>query len=308
MMALISASVAMAEPLVYEGTEGVGVGTHIVLLAGDHEYRSEETIPALARILARHHGFKCTVLFTVDPQSGEIDPASDHMPGTNVLDSADLMVIFLRFKNFPKEQMQPIVGYLERGGPVVGLRTSTHAFNMPKDSEFARFAYNYRGDDFDKGFGRQILGETWAGHYGENHKMSTRLDIVPEVRSHPILRGVSKPWVQSGGYWTEPMPDSRVLALAQPLNGMTADSAAARPSARIGIPISISFLSVSYQSISSYQFLRIMAPALADSGPRPVLEFLSVSVSSQLSVGTGREGGRYSLEFFSQDRNVCVAT
>ncbi len=213
-----------AADLVYEGTGGVGHGKHIVFLAGDHEYRSEETLPALARILAKHHGFKCTVLFTLDPKTGEIAPGSSHMPGLEALRTADLMVVFLRFQNFPKEQMQHIVDYLDRAGPVVGLRTATHAFKIPKDSEFARFDTNYPGAEFEKGFGRQVLGETWVGHYGKNHVMSTRLDLVDEQKTHPILRGVNKVWVQSGGYWADPMPDSTVLALAQPLNGMTADS------------------------------------------------------------------------------------
>ncbi|QDU60398.1 Trehalose utilization [Planctomycetes bacterium Pan216] len=211
---------ASAEPLVYEGASGPGVGKHIVFLAGDHEYRSEETLPALARILAKRYGYKCTVLFTVDPNTGEIDPAADNMPGTKTLDSADLAVIFLRFKNLPADQMQPIVDYLERGGPVVGLRTATHAFKIPKDSPFARFDFQYPGDDYSRGFGRQVLGESWSGHYGKNHVMSTRLDPVPSAKSHPILRGVERPWVQAGGYWTEPMEDSVVLAMAQPLESM----------------------------------------------------------------------------------------
>ena len=215
---------ASAESLVYEGTEGIGKGKHLVWLAGDHEYRSEETMPMMARLMAKHHGFKCTVLFTVDPKSGYIDPAADHMPGTEALKTADLMCIFLRFKNLPDEQMQPIVDYLDRGGPVIGLRTATHAFNIPKGSTFERFHHQYKGEDYMLGFGRQVLGETWAGHYGKNHKMSTRLDIIPEAKDHPILRGVEKPWVQAGGYWTNPMPNSKPLMMAQPLNGMTPDS------------------------------------------------------------------------------------
>jgi len=228
---LIAASVATmagAEPLIYEGKSGPGVGKHIVFLAGDHEYRSEETLPALARILAVHHGFKCTVLFTVDPETGEIDPAADNLPGTAALADADLAVIFLRFKNLPAEQMQPIVDYLDRAGPVIGLRTSTHAFKIPPDSKFARFDYQHPSDDFKLGFGRQVLGESWAGHYGKNHEMSTRLEILPSAQSHPILRGVTRPWVQAGGYWTEPMEDSTILANAQPLEGMTPKS---RPAA-----------------------------------------------------------------------------
>jgi hypothetical protein len=138
------------------------------------------------------------------------------------------MVIFLRFQDFPKEQMQPIVDYLDRAGPIVGLRTSTHAFKIPKQSEFARFSYDHKGQDMQGGFGRQILGETWAGHYGTNHKMSTRLIPVEKAKSHPILRGVENPWVQSGGYWTEPIDGIEVLALAQPLNGMKPDSPIAK--------------------------------------------------------------------------------
>ena len=55
------AALAVAGPLVYEGTEGLGKGKHIVFIASDHEYRGEETCPAIARILAKRYGFKCTV-------------------------------------------------------------------------------------------------------------------------------------------------------------------------------------------------------------------------------------------------------
>ncbi|SFH80239.1 ThuA domain-containing protein [Planctomicrobium piriforme] len=218
------ASPGFAQSLVYSGGEGTGAGKHIVFLAGDHEYRSEETLPALARILARRHGFKCTVLFTVNPASGEIEPGCNNLPGTEALNSADLMVVFLRFQNLPKEQMQPIVDYLARGGPVIGMRTATHAFKIPMGSEFAKFSYEYPGPEMTNGFGRQILGESWAGHYGKNHEMSTRLELVPEEMEHPVLRGVHDVWVQAGGYWTEPLPGCTVLALAQPLQGMTPDS------------------------------------------------------------------------------------
>ncbi len=211
-------------PLIYEGTTGLGAGKHIVFLAGDHEYRSEETLPALARMLAINHGFKCTVLFTVDPETGEIDPAADNLPGTQALETADLAVIFLRFKNLPDDQMKPIVDYLDRGGPVVGLRTSTHAFKIPSGRKYSKFDYQFKGDDYQRGFGRQVLGESWSGHYGKNHVMATRLDIPAEAKAHPIMTGVENPWAQSGGYWTEPVDGSVVLAYAQPLENMSPDS------------------------------------------------------------------------------------
>lgn len=214
---------ATAAPLVYAGTDGPGKGKHVVLIASDHEYKSEEILPALARILAKHHGFKCTVLFGVD-EKGDIKPGNSNIPGTDALKTADLMVIFTRFQNLPAEQMQPIVDYLKRGGPVIGLRTATHAFKIPKDSPFAKFDYAYKGADFVGGFGRQILGETWVGHYGPNHKSSTRLDIVPQNAGHLVLTGVKKPWSELGAYNAYPIEGSEILAMAQPLAGMTPDS------------------------------------------------------------------------------------
>jgi hypothetical protein len=212
-----------AAPLVYEGGAGPGKGKQIVFIASDHEYKSEEILPALARILSKHHGFKSTVLFGVDA-NGNIKPGESNIPGTEVLKSADLMVIFTRFQNLPAEQMQPIVDYMKRGGPVVGLRTATHGFKIPKDNPFVKFDYGNKGADFTGGFGRQILGETWVGHYGPNHKSSTRLDIVPEKAGHPVLIGVKNPWSELGAYNAYPIEGSEVLAMAQPLAGMSPDS------------------------------------------------------------------------------------
>ena len=218
---------AQSKHLVYEGTEGPGKGKHIVFLAGDHEYRGEQTCPMLARILAKRYGFKCTVLFSLNKETGDIVPGSSFMPGTEALNDADLAVFFLRFQNFPADQFQPIVDYLDRAGPVIGLRTSTHAFKVPKDSQFAKFDHKFSGEDYKGGFGRQVLGETWVRHYGRNHVMSTRLDIVESKKDHPILMGVKNPWTQCGGYWTDPMPGSEVLAMTQPLATMEKTSAPA---------------------------------------------------------------------------------
>jgi hypothetical protein len=212
-----------AAQLIYEGKSGVGAGKHIVFIASDHEYRSEETLPALARILSKHHGFKCSVLFGVNAR-GEIAPGHSNVPGMEALKSADLMVVFTRFQNWPDEQMQHFVDYLHRAGPIVGLRTATHGFKIPGNSKWAKYSNGYGGKDYKDGWGRQVLGEKWAGHYGGNHRSSTRIDIVPGKKDHPILRGVSAMWAQCGGYNSNPLQPSEVLAMAQPLNGMQADS------------------------------------------------------------------------------------
>ncbi|WP_231617611.1 ThuA domain-containing protein [Novipirellula aureliae] len=213
-----------AESLVYEGSGGVGEGKHIVFVAGDHEYRSEESLPALARILAKHHGFQCTVLFNIDPDSGEIVAGKpSNIPGMEALDTADLAVVFLRFQNLPAEQMEHFDAYLKRGGPVVGMRTSTHAFQIPEGQPFAKYSFQSKDSSYPLGFGHQVLGQTWVGHYGRNHVQSTRIETVDAMKQHPILRGVKDVWVQAGGYVGKPT-DGDILTMAQPLDGMTPDS------------------------------------------------------------------------------------
>lgn len=214
-----------AAELVYQGTDGPGKGKHIVFLAGDHEYRSEETLPALARILAKHHGFKCTVLFNIDQASGEIVAGNSNMPGLGALKTADLAVVFLRFQDFPAEQMKHFDDYIQRGGPVVGLRTATHGFKMKADRPYSKYSFDSKSKDFELGFGHQILGQTWVGHYGKNHVQSTKITIIDGKESNPILRGVKDIWVQAGGYVGKPI-DGEILTIAQPLNGMTPDSPA----------------------------------------------------------------------------------
>jgi type 1 glutamine amidotransferase len=210
--------------LVYQGDKGPGAGRHIVWVAGDQEYRSEESLPALARIMARHYGFKCTVVFTTDPATGFINPDSSNISGLDALKSADLMVVFLRFRDFPDAEMQHIVDYLDRGGPVVGFRTATHAFQIRRpDAKFLKYTWNNK-EGYVGGFGRQILGETWVSHYGRNHQQSSKLLLQADQADHPILRGVKDVWVQSGGYTADPIEGSTTLALGRILNGMTPDS------------------------------------------------------------------------------------
>ena len=131
---LVSSAAVGADPwIVFEGGDGPGRGKQIVLISGDEEYRSEEALPQLAKILSKHHGFKCTVLFAIDPKTGVINPnQKDNIPGLEALKTADLMIIFTRFRDLPDEQMKQIVDYVESGRPVIGIRTATHAFDIPR--------------------------------------------------------------------------------------------------------------------------------------------------------------------------------
>src|SRR5712692_2004164 len=155
---LIGNAAWAADPwIVLKGREGPGKGKHVVLVSGDEEYRSEETLPQLGKILAKRHGFTCTVLFAVDPKDGVINPdVNNNIPGLEALAKADLMVLFTRLRNLPDEQMKHIVDYVESGRPIVALRTATHAFKEPTSKTYER--YSWQSKEWDGGFGRHVLG------------------------------------------------------------------------------------------------------------------------------------------------------
>src|SRR5262245_10702864 len=208
--------------VVYDGFDGPGKGKHIVLVSGDEEYRSEETLPQLGKILAKRHGFKCTVLFALD-DDGTINPnRNNNIPGLESLKTADLMVIFTRFRDLPDDQLKFIADYVESGRPIVGLRTATHAFNLKSSEHFQK--YTWTSKDWDGGFGRQVLGETWISHHGQHGKQSTRGLVAPGLGDMPILRGIKDGdiWGPTDVYGVRlPLPgDSRPIVLGQVLEGM----------------------------------------------------------------------------------------
>jgi len=210
---------AADEWVVYEPGSGPGDGKHIVLISGDEEYRSEEALPQLGKILAKHHGFKCTVLFSIDPETGAIDPDTrNNTPGLESLESADLMILSLRFRELPDDQMRYVVDYVESGRPIIGMRTATHAFN---NSKGAYTHYHWGSKEWPGGFGRQVLGETWINHHGHHGKQSTRGIITGD---HPITSGIKDGdvWGPTDVYGVRlPLPEGcQPIVLGQVLVGM----------------------------------------------------------------------------------------
>ena len=230
LMAMAGVTASSADWLSVPGAAGPGKGKRVVLISGDEEYRSEQALPQLARILATRHGFDCTVLFAIDPKDGTINPdRNDNIPGLDALDKADLMVLFTRFRNLPDAQMKHIVDYVESGRPIVAIRTATHAFNLTPGSTYARWSWNSK--EWDGGFGRQMLGETWVAHHGKHKVQSTRGIIAAGQERNPILRGIGNGaiWAPTDVYEVRlPLPEgTTTLVLGQVVEGMKESDAAA---------------------------------------------------------------------------------
>jgi hypothetical protein len=182
----------------FPGASGPGKGKHVVLIAADDEYHSEEALPQLAKILAKRHGFTCTVLFSINPNDGAIDPHERHnIPGLEALQNADLLILFMRFRDLPDSQMTYFVDYVESGRPIIGIRTATHAFDIKPGSAYERYSYNSGIEGWEGGFGRRVLGETWIAHHGDHGKQSSRGIILKGEENNSILRGIG-----DGAIWT----------------------------------------------------------------------------------------------------------
>jgi type 1 glutamine amidotransferase len=212
-----------AQWVTYPGGEGPGAGRKVVLIAGDEEYRSEEAMPMLGKLLSVRHGFECTVLFSIDPETGAIDPEEQtNIPGLEALAEADLMVIATRFRELPDEQMKHIVDYVESGRPIVGLRTATHAFSYQRNPDSPYAHWSFRSESWPGGFGQQVLGDTWINHHGRHGQESTRGVVAPAAAEHPILRGVDDVWGPTDVYGLRNLgDDANVLLLGAVLAGMT---------------------------------------------------------------------------------------
>ncbi|WDE99431.1 c-type cytochrome [Lentisphaera profundi] len=175
--------------LKFQGKEGAKT---IVLVAGDEEYRSEETMPMLGKILAKHHGFNCIVLFSWDNSGQYIDPNGQaNVKGWHYLNDADLMIIGTRFRK-PNAMDRQIIGkYLKAGKPVIGIRTSTHGF---KGKDLI-----CEGLNLDQ-FGPEIIGDGWVSHHGHHKRQGARGVIEKKNADHAILNNIKDVFAPSDVY------------------------------------------------------------------------------------------------------------
>ena len=183
--------------------EGPGSGKHLVWISAEEEYRTEESFPMLAKILAEQ-GFRSTILFAVNRENGTIDPDQlDNIPGLEKLAEADLAILALRWRHLPDEQMRHFVDFTASGTPLISIRVNTHPFNYPDDSTSPYAKYDWELGETGGGWGREVVGETWVRHYGKHAVEGTRAVPAYGKSSHPLLRGVSDVWGPSDVYGLE---------------------------------------------------------------------------------------------------------
>ena len=170
----------------------------IVLISGEFEYKSDETLPRFKQFLENQHGFNCVYL---ERTQGE------DIPGLDALAKADLVILFVRRMTLPEEQLGKIKKYLDSEKPLIGLRTASHAFENWKEWD------------------REVLGGNYHNHHSDKLVATTR--IVPENAEHPILKGVEREFVAGGSlYLNSPLPPSSTVLLMGSVTNQPSEPAA----------------------------------------------------------------------------------
>ncbi|WP_026292804.1 ThuA domain-containing protein [Rubritalea marina] len=214
-----------AETFLHLPAQGEANGKHVVLLSGDEEYRSEEAMPMLGSILAKQ-GFECTILFSLDDEGKVAPKQGGNLTNSEALDKADAIVMSIRFRHWDDASMERFEAALNRGTPLVALRTSTHAFNFKPESKWAKYSYNAKPETgWEGGFGRQVLGESWVSHHGKHGTEGTRSLVEKANAEHPVLNGVGEIFGTSDVYGAAPLAPSTVLLRGQVTETLEADSA-----------------------------------------------------------------------------------
>lgn len=165
----------------------------VAFVIADNEYHSNETLPRFAHDLLLTQGVNCE--FAVGKPLAE-GAGVHNIENMQILNDADLAVIFVRRRALPAEQMNLLRDYVNRGKPVLGIRTASHAFdakkNVPREGGGVVAATTQAPEmlaqwpEFDK----EVLGGNYQGHYG-NMKEGIVFSVAPGMESHPILKGIS---------------------------------------------------------------------------------------------------------------------
>lgn len=188
-----------------------GQNKNIVLISGDEEYRSEESMPMMAQILASQ-GFNCTVLFSMDETGKLVDPKNQKsISNPDSLANADAIILALRFRNYAEADMDKFNASFEKGTPIIALRTSTHAFNTGNSGKYKKFHWKSKVEGWEGGFGRTVLGESWVAHHGKHKKEATRTHTEEANKEHKILNSVGQIFCTSDVYTANPKAPSTIL-------------------------------------------------------------------------------------------------
>jgi type 1 glutamine amidotransferase len=148
--------------------------SHVVIMIGEDEYATAKTLPVFARADLEPRGMRVTVVHADAKKK-------DSFPGlVAALGDAELLLVSVRRRLPPSPELVAVREYVESGRPIVGIRTSSHAFEVKGKKD--------GWPEFDK----LVLGGSYQGHYANSPEKGppTVCQAQVQAKAHPILRGI----------------------------------------------------------------------------------------------------------------------
>ena len=159
----------------------------ILFLIGEKEYFTRVTLPSYAEKNLTSK-YRLEFRFAKDGQNdfGDLNSA---------MEDADLLFVSVRRRALPGAQLKAIKDYIESSHPVIGIRTSSHAFSL-------RNKKPPQGHETWENFDPEVFGGNYNDHYGSDKK--TFAQAVDTA--HPIMDGVNSAEFSTGGSLYKVLP------------------------------------------------------------------------------------------------------
>ena len=155
----------------------------IHMISGSGEYKSEASLKEFAQHLEENYDVTVTASWGKD--------GVKELENLEALKDAELMLVFARRMKLGEEQMEIIRNHWQKGMPIVGIRTASHAFSREDN------------DVFDL----EVLGNNYQGHHGGEE---VKVANVPRQKEHPVLAGVG-PFTSTKLYKCGELPASTTV-------------------------------------------------------------------------------------------------
>jgi len=178
---------------------------HWVVLIAEDEYKTDQTLVRWAREQLEKE-FRVSFVFS------KADDLNS-LVGLDVISQADALLVSVRRRPLPADQLNQIRSFVASGKPVLGIRTASHAFSLRGKAPTDELA------DWPE-FDAEVFGGNYTNHHG-NDLIATV--SVAKHSDHPLVssKDFGTEIFQSGGslYKVSPLrPGTNVLWMGQIAN------------------------------------------------------------------------------------------
>ncbi len=172
---------------------------HVAIVIAEDEYDTHRTLPEFAKQFL-NADFRVTLIYADAAERNDI-------PGLEALETADIGIFSIRRRVLPKSQMSIVRRFVEAKKPLIGIRTSSHAFALRNGKPTSN---HVSWPEFDQ----QVFGGNYTGHHGNN--LQPAIKLATDQAQHELLTGIDTNAFRSSGslYKTSPVSVTATILLS----------------------------------------------------------------------------------------------